>query len=102
LLIGCGKKTVKNEEQMLEIFKEELSRVIPVKIIGTIELDDVNLVCYMIGDNPGHIYRYAEFIKHSNRYEFVRTYSTRSRGIDLCNDTYNDSYLLVIIIKIKV
>jgi hypothetical protein len=49
----------------------------------------------MMGNDQGHTYRYAEFIKNENSYEFVRSYLTLNRGIDVCSAIYNDSYLFI-------
>ncbi|MDX9803179.1 MAG: hypothetical protein RBS96_04040 [Dehalococcoidales bacterium] len=96
-LIGCGGRTVDNEEEMLEIITTELDSDVSVQKIGTIDLDDVVLVCYMTGNNyQEHTYGYAEFEKQNDNYKFLRTNSMWERGMNLGSALYNGSYLFVI------
>lgn len=95
-LIGCGIRTANSEEEILGIITQDLDLEVSVQIIDTIELDDVILVCYMTGNEyQSHSYGYAEFKKQKSGYEFLRTYSTMDRGLDLRSARYHDSYLFI-------
>lgn len=96
-LVGCGGRIANTEEEMLEIVIEELDLEISVQKIGAIDLGEVVLACYMIGNEyQAHTYGYAEFKKLKNGYKFLRTYPMMKRGMDLRSALYKDSYLFVI------
>lgn len=96
VLVGCDGKTANTEEDMLGIITKELDVNVSAQVIDTIELDDVVLVCYMTGNEyQAHSYGYAEFEKQEDGYEFLRTYSTMERGMDLRSASYRDSYLFI-------
>lgn len=96
LLIGCDERRANNEIEMLEVINKELGINNSVQIIGTINLDDIILVCFMTGSEyQGHTYEYAEFIKLTSGYRFVRFYPMMDRGMDIRSALYKSMYLFL-------
>ncbi|MDF2905278.1 MAG: hypothetical protein K0R34_599 [Herbinix sp.] len=102
LLLGGCKKTANDDDDMIEIAREEIpiadADTIDIQIIGRIDKEKSSLVCFMTGNEyQGHSYFPIEFmINKREKYEFFKVYKMMKRGMDIYVEQWNDGYIFIV------
>ncbi len=103
LLLGGCKKTASDSEDMMKIAREEIpiadAEIIDMQIIGTIDKDEIRLVCFMTGNEyQAQTFFPIEFKRISHeKYEFVKVHEMLGRGMDIhVEPSWKDGYVFIV------